>query len=358
MSERIPEPQNPEFVPLGVTTVERVIAERFNDPLLWSKPSQSSAPLASINGLTREALTGEFDTQLDLNRVWTALAYGVRPMVCHDEWSPTGDIHIGRTDTAMLPVLGMAIAETIMRDESVRPARLMVAADPHGGLGSSANNDRWLQYIHDGYWPITEYQQSHDTSGEHLANLLFGPRELQGLITDIAACALEQRMSPDERMVGKVQYMPGEDRNPDKYRAYQTSYIHADGVGIMDRVTDTQAYMAVLADLVDYDGDMRQRFAEINRDESEWSADLYDLQQVNRSMKLALAEAHSFVTRHRENRISTQQEIDVFLADMYEGTARVASKIKGQSEVQRTRRQMSAPRRGWLGRLASWRPGR
>jgi hypothetical protein len=331
------------------TELDRVVAEQFAHASSWS--TDGGWRLFDSNSFGVEHDSSDFRVEPSAWRLtkpektWIANVYGVR-IVPAPVTAEGNEVLLETVDLPELETMQRAFADTVLEGENARIAVLTEPVMPAQGDEYPPNNDRWLEVIRDGGWPVMrdhalgngEFDYSPHDLGVHMGNTMLFPRELQDIIGEAAGHELAWRQehpitykTDDE---DKVLLLPGET----DFRAGGYSYTDKPETGIdkIDRITDVASYGDFLSYLVNNKEQSPQELADELRavavdPEYDPNADTLRGSGIRtvRYMPKVVADLANYNTRHREGRNATPEEIDAVVESFFTGAARVAEKIRG-----------------------------
>ena len=340
-----------EHAPISINQVTKLIAERFSSPELWGHSRIVTPHFGLVDARDEWGdVVGTEKVVGNESEIWLAGIYGMR--IIPDKGASTkGAVRLDATDLHTVTKIHQALSETVFRGEDIRIATPTKSPNPEGDVIDPMNNNFWLLMIKDGKWPIMydpraasfgelEYS-SHDYSGYHLGNLATFPKEVQSLITDAATYELAWRsqFKSEDLEKNKIKLLSGEsefDRDPFA-SGFRGTEDHTNGINKIDNLSDTEYYFPLLAYVSDVNTrNPEERLASIieyidNNGEEDDSDPRYEAAQGLVEMKKLIADVVNFNTRHRENRNTTQEEVDEAFEKFKTGLVRVAHKIHGEA---------------------------
>jgi|GEM_PF-2222378 len=343
MTELAP-PINPDAAEMTSQTTDPVatlLAEEFNHPAQWQGDRDVFSVVYDYSN-TRHPQGSRRYVATGPSRPWLAAAYGVR-IVSDPEHADDHGVRAETSDLDTMVAIHERLRETVLQDEHAHTSVLVDSPEPGKGTRSIANNNAWLETIRDGRWPIMttgtldeqgrkEYF-SHDSTDYHTGNMVYMPKELQGLMSTAAGHELLWRA---QFPTGRSESIKGDDGRDDPYASgFRGNSDHTDGISKIDNLSDTHSYFPLLrymmegesgeAQLAALKAYMEAKEAGADKDPQidELAVDVARLQRV-------MGDLLNFNTLHALNRTTTQEEIAKAMEAVLHGTARVADKLQGR----------------------------
>ncbi|HSX15413.1 MAG TPA: hypothetical protein VLF40_01350 [Candidatus Saccharimonadales bacterium] len=316
--------------------VERLVAEEFSGPGLWSVPEYPRA----------EPRT-EVPSQYYM-APWVSLLYGARIVPgTGDEAGEGGVVEVTSLDTMF--AIQAVVAERILTGEGARPSKIVESPEPHLYVYSAKNNDLWLREFGAGHWPImttTNFVEggpvtlsAHDRQAAHIFNSLAQPREVQGLATTAAYLELGWRALHFAGVVpDKMLFKPGEKEDDDDpwRNRIESAPCHTPGIFKLDNLTALRNYADLLGYAVQGPGNSAlERLKEVAAQDSDNEPTplpvdrRYFAVEALKRMRWALLDVANFVSLHQTGENLTQGQADEIMAGYIVGVARVADKLMG-----------------------------
>jgi plastocyanin len=252
------------------------------------------------------------------------------------------DVSIETASLDTLHAIHARLAETVLKGEGMHVATPVIPPEPENGTGSHANNDLWLQMIHEGKWPIMAtgrlledgepQYNSHDYGDYHLGNLALFPREIQDIISKAAGIEINWRKARGPDAILRPSNAGRDERDPFAGGLRGESY-YTSGIDKIDNMTDIPGYFELLNYAMHGEGDKapQERLATLvdNIASGNIAEDQQRLKETMAVIQRQIGDLVNFITLHEEGHVTTQEEVEKAMADFLHGVARVAEKIQG-----------------------------